>query len=112
MYFLIEDDDLLINIMLFGIKLAIVWKKNLIGNPSTIKKFLKAKIKFYVVEATDFHDKKIPNVGSNYTCLTVILIDFVLEKEENYYLQVFLRECKYIEKEKKMIRYFTDGYAR
>ena len=45
---------------------------------------------------------------SNYTCLAVILIDFVLKKDENYYLQVFLKECKYIEREKKIIRYIID----
>ena len=33
--------------------------------------------------------------------LGAILINFVFGKEENYYLQVFLKECKYIEKEKK-----------
>ena len=38
----------------------------------------------------------------------VILIKFVLEKDENCYLQLFLKECKYIEKEKKVIRYNTD----
>ena len=42
----------------------------------------------------------MPKVGSNYTCLAVILINFVLMKDENYYLQVFLKESKYIEKEK------------
>ena len=38
----------------------------------------------------------------------VLLTDFVLKKDENYYPQVFLRECKYIEKEKKAIKYITD----
>ena len=37
------------------------------------------------------------------TCLAVILIDFFLRKAENYYLQVFFKERKYIEKEKKMM---------
>ena len=37
----------------------------------------------------------------NYICLAVLSIDFVLKKDENYYRQVFLKECKYIEKEKK-----------
>ena len=37
MYFLIEDNELLKNIMIFGKNSAIVLKKNLIGNPSTIK---------------------------------------------------------------------------
>ena len=56
------------------------------------------KTKSYGDEATDFHDKEIPEVGSNDTNLAVILIYFVLKKDENYYPQVFLRECKYIEK--------------
>ena len=38
---------------------------------------------------------------SNYTCLIVILTDFVLKKDENYYWQVFLKECIYNKKEKK-----------
>ena len=33
----------------------------------------------------------MPIVGSNYICLAVLLIDFVLKKDENYYPQVFLR---------------------
>ena len=48
---------------------------------------------------TGFHDKKIPRVGSNYTCLAVVLIDLVPKKDENYYPQVFSKECKYTEKE-------------
>ena len=37
------------------------------------------------------------------------LIDSVLKKDEHYYSQVFLKECKYIEKEKKLIRYITSN---
>ena len=48
----------------------------------------------------------MPKVGCNHICLA-ILIDFVLKKDENCYPQVFLKECKYNEKEKKMIRYIT-----
>ena len=43
----------------------------------------------------------MPETGSNYTCLAVILIGFILKNNERYYPQVFLKECKYIEKEKK-----------
>ena len=38
----------------------------------------------------------MPKAGSNCTFLGVILLDFVLKKNENYYLQVFLKEWKYI----------------
>lgn len=44
---------------------------------------------------------------SNYTCLIVILTDFVLKKGENYHWQVFLKECIYNKKEKKLIRHIT-----
>ena len=43
MYFLIEDEELLKNIIVFGIKSAIVWKRNLIANLSTIKIFWQPK---------------------------------------------------------------------
>lgn len=37
--------------------------------------FLKTKVKSEDDEATNFHDKEIPKVGSGYTCLVVITID-------------------------------------
>ena len=43
---------------------------------------------------------------SNYTCLVVIRLDFTLKKDNNYYLLVFLKECKYIEK--KVIRHINE----
>ena len=46
------------------------------------KRFLKTKIKSYGDDDTDFQNKKIPKVGSNYTCLAVILIDFVSKKKK------------------------------
>ena len=35
---------------------------------------------------------------SNHTCFAVFSLDSALKKFENYYPQVFLKECKYIEK--------------
>ena len=64
---------------------------------------MKIKIWFYSNEATYFYDKEMPKAGSNYTCLAVFVIDSALKKDEYYYLQVFLNEFKYIEKE--VIRY-------
>ena len=71
------------------------------ANPSTIKIFWKpkqGKIGSDGDETADFHDKEVPKVDSNYTCLAVIFLDSVLKKDESYYLQVFLKECKYNEK--------------
>ena len=81
--------------MLFGINSEIAWKK-LDTEPINNKKFLETKIKPYGNKATDFCDKEIPVIGSNYTCLGVILIDFIHKKEKNCYPQLFLKECKYI----------------
>ena len=40
--------------------------------------------------------------------LSVILIDSVFRAGKNYYPQVFLEECKYFVKEKKMLECITD----
>ena len=77
----------------FKLRMAIYWKNVITKNF--------CKIKSYGDEAIDFHDKQIPKMDSNYTCLVVINLDSALKKYENYYLQVFLKECKYIEKGKK-----------
>ena len=42
-------------------------------------------------EVTNFYDKEIPKVDSNHTCSAVISLDSALEKNENYYPQVFLK---------------------
>ena len=43
-----------------------------------------------------FYEKEILKVESNHTCLAVISLDPTLKKDANYYLQVFLKECKCI----------------
>ena len=83
------------NVILFGIKSALIQKNNLIVSLSTIK-ILKTKIKSHGNEVTDFHVKEIPKVDSNHTCSAVMILESALKKEENCYPQVFLKECKYI----------------
>ena len=59
---------------------------------------MKTKTKYHGGEVTEFYDKKTPKVDSKHTCLAVISNDSALKKYDNHYLQVFLKECKYIEK--------------
>ena len=60
---------------------------------------LKTKINSHYAEVTDFCDKEISKVDSNHTYLAVISLDSALNKDElSTYPQVFLKECKYIEK--------------
>ena len=113
-YFFIEDHKLLEkynsiwNNSSSSKKVSNSSKKEHDCEPIYNEKFLKTKIRSYTHEATDFHDNEIPKVNSNYTCLAVALFDFVLKKDQNYYPQVFLKECKHIEKGKKFIQYTTD----
>ena len=55
---------------------------------------MKTKIKSHGDEVTDFYDKKIPKVDSSHTWLAVISLDSALKKDDNYYPQVLLNECK------------------
>ena len=56
--------------------------KKLDCEPIYNKKFLKTKISCYGDEATDFQDKEVPKVDSNYTCLALILLDSIFKKHE------------------------------
>ena len=67
---------------------------------------MKIKIKSSDDEVINFCDKEIPKMESNYTYLAVISMDSVLKGDENYYPQVFLKECKYINK--KVIGHIID----
>ena len=40
--------------------------------------------------------------------MSVILIDYFFRTSKNYYPQVFLEECKYLVKEKKIPKYIID----
>ena len=74
-------------------------KREFDSKPVYNKKLLKTKIKFYDDETTDFHDKKIHRVGSDYICLAVNTIDLILKRDKNCYLQALFKECKNIQKE-------------
>ena len=52
-------------------------------------------MKFYGNEVTDFYDKEISKAHPNHTCLARINLGSGLTKDENYQLQVFLKECIY-----------------
>ena len=67
---------------------------------------MKIKIKSSGDEVINVCDKEIPKMESNYTYLAVISMDSVLKGDENYYPQVFLKECKYINK--KVIGHIID----
>ena len=48
----------------------------------------------------NFYYNKIPKEGSQFICLSVILINSVFRTAKNYPPHVFLEECKYVVEEK------------
>ena len=68
---------------------------------------MKIIIKLHSDKVTNIYGKRIPKVNSNHTCLVIISLDSVLNKDGNYFIQVLLKECKYIEK--KVISHIIDN---
>ena len=104
--FLIEIDDLLEKYNTIWDKVSADIKKEFDSEPVNNKNYLKTKMKSHGDEVTDFYDKKISKLDSNHTCLAVISLDSAFKKNDNYYPEVFLKECKYIEK--KVVMHIHD----
>ena len=107
--FFIEDYDLLKKYNTIWNEVSPGIGKEFDSEPVYNKEFLKTKMKSHGDEVTHFYDTEIPKVGSNHACLAVITLDSALKKNDNYYPQVFLKECKYIEK--KVIRHINDNLS-
>ena len=64
-------------------------------------KYLKTKIKSYEGKTnTNFHNDMVPKEGPQYIS--------VFRTGKSYYPQVLLEECKYVAKEKKMLKYIIE----
>ena len=84
-------------------------KKEFDCEPVYNEKYLKDKIKSYDGKTnTNFHSNKITKKGSQFICLSVILIDSVFRTRKNHYPQVFLEKCKYVVQKKQMPEYIAD----
>ena len=100
--FLIKNDELLEKFNEIWEKVKNSIQKEFDSEPLCNEKYLKVKIKTYNGKInTNFHNCKIPEEGSQCICLSVILIDSVFRTSNNYYLQVFLEECKHRKKDEK-----------
>ena len=68
-------------------------------------KYIKTKIKVYNDKVyTNFQHNKIPKDNEYCACLSVILLDSIfVNSNKEYYLQIFLEECKYAIKDRKII---------
>ena len=74
------------------------------------EKYLKPKIKSDNARTnTSFYNNKIPKEGSQIISLSIILIDSVYRKGKNFNPEAFLKECRYVAKEKKTSKFFIDN---
>ena len=67
-------------------------------------KYIKTKIKIYNDRVcTNFQHNKIPKDNEYCVCLSAILLDSIfVNSNEEYYLQILLKECKYAIKNRKI----------
>ena len=94
MSFFIKDDKLLEKYNEIWEKVKNITKKEFESKPVYNDKYLKAKIKSYNGKInTNFHNNKIPKEGSQFICLSVILIYSVFRTGKRCYPLVFLEEC-------------------
>ena len=103
MSFLIKDNEVLekYNEMWDKVKNSI--RKEFVSKTLYNEKYLKANRKFYNGKInTNFHNNKIPRQGSQFICLSVILIDFVFRTGRNYYPQVLFRRMQVFCSRKKV----------
>ena len=82
-------------------KISNIFKKGFDSEPVYNDKRIKTKIKIYNNEINmNFHGNKMPVHNECCTCLSVILLTII---NNDLYPQVFLEECKYAIKKKKIM---------
>ena len=92
----------------FGIELGIEFdSEQVYGDTDS---YIKTKVLMYDNKVnTNFQGKDTPNGDSSCKCLSLIMLDSVVKVGKKYYPQVFLEECKYVKRKKKMFNYINDA---
>ena len=72
-------------------------------------KYIKEKIKAYAdIAIKNSHNKKMPKEKVPCKCLSVIMLDSVIESDEKYYPETFLEECEYVQEKIKFENYIDE----
>ena len=107
--FLSEDEEIIIKYDKIWIKKTKTYGLKLDSQSVYDKKCIKTKLKTYDDQVnTVIPDKEIPKEKTHYSCITAICIEFVQKLNEENYHQVYLEQCRYKQKKKKLID-FTDA---
>ena len=87
--FLVNDKKVLQKYNKIWDKAKSLFKEKFISEPVYKGKFIKTKVNFY---NTPFLCKKMPKENECYTCVSILLLDSVINIAKKYYPQVFLQE--------------------
>ena len=84
--------------------------KPLYGNDD---EYIKTKIKIYAdTMITNFHNKKMSKEKAPCKCLSIIMIDAVINANKKYYPQTLLEECKYLQEKIKIENYIDEDLEK
>ena len=102
---LVKDEKILKKYLKIWNKIKSLIKKELNSEPVYNDKYIKTKIKIYNDKVyTNFQHNKIPKDNEYCACLSVILLDSIfVNSNKEYCPQIFLEECKYAIKDRKII---------
>ena len=105
MNYLVKDEKVLKQYLKIRNKTKSLIKKELISEPVDNDKYIRTKIKIYNDKIfTNFQHNKTPKDNKYCPRLSVILLDSIcVNSNKEYYLQIFLEECKYAIKDRKII---------
>ena len=86
-------------------------KKGSNSEPVYNNKYIKTKIKIYNDKIyTNFQYNKIPKNDECCACLSVTLLDSIfVNSKKDCYLQIFLGECKYEIKDRKIVNTINEN---
>ena len=77
------------------------------------EKCIKTKIKIYAGNMiTNFLHKKMPKEKALCKCLSIIMLDFVIKANKNYYPQTLWEKCKYVQEKKKIKNLIDDNLEK
>ena len=100
-FFLVYDQEVLNKYNKIWDKIKDSFGKRLDSEPLYNDKYIKSEISLYSI---NFYDTKMLIENKRYICLFVILLDSTFANlHKEYYSQIFLKECKYTVKSKKIM---------
>ena len=102
---LVKDEKILKIYLKICNRIKSLIKKELNSESVYNDKYIKTKIKIYNDKVyTNFQHSKMPKDNEYCACLSVILLDSIfINSNKEYYPQIFLEECKYAIKDRKII---------